>query len=402
MTDSLIQVEGLSKKFCRNLKRSLWYGLQDMGSELRGGQRSNADKLRPEEFWSVQDISFEVKRGECLALIGPNGAGKSTLLRMLNGLIKPDQGRITMRGRVNALIALGAGFNPILTGRENVYVNGSVLGFSKKEIDEKYEEIVEFSELRDFMDTPVRNYSSGMNVRLGFAVAAQMEPDVLLLDEVLAVGDAGFRAKCFNTIMDIMQRAAVIFVSHSMPQIARVATKVLVMEHGRCKLLTQDVGLAMETYYSTFTQCEAQQQISGNGKTTPRWIRMEDRTGNQINKVEFAAPFNVSCGLSVDTSIKEYRVQVDIRSREQQLVLSFSSEMDGVAFDKTGDVVVNVAIDSMRLCPGQYVMNLFVADARTHEVLLAFRESLSFEVTGSIVGYAPVSQQGDWTIEPAL
>ncbi|MEQ1742885.1 MAG: ABC transporter ATP-binding protein [Candidatus Nitrotoga sp.] len=402
MTDSLIQVEELSKKFCRNLKRSLWYGLHDMGSELRGGQRSNTDKLRPEEFWSVQNINFEVKRGECLALIGPNGAGKSTLLRMLNGLIKPDQGRITMRGRVNALIALGAGFNPILTGRENVYVNGSVLGFSKKEIDKKYEEIVEFSELRDFMDTPVRNYSSGMNVRLGFAVASQMEPDVLLLDEVLAVGDAGFRAKCFNAIMEIMQRAAVIFVSHSMPQIARVATKVLVMEQGGCKLLTPNVGLAMETYYSTFTQSEAQQQISGNGKATPRSIRMEDRSGNQINKVEFAAPFNVSCGLSVDTSIKEYRVQVDIRSREQQLVLSFSSEMDGVTFHKTGDVVVNVAIDSMRLCPGQYVMNLFISNARTHEVLLAIRECLSFEVTGSIIGYAPVSQQGDWTIEPAL
>ncbi|MDP2432790.1 MAG: ABC transporter ATP-binding protein [Pseudomonadota bacterium] len=401
MTDSLIQVEGLSKKFCRSLKRSLWYGLHDIGSELRGGQRNNTNELRAEEFWSVKDISFEVNRGDCLALIGPNGAGKSTLLRMLNGLIKPDQGQITMRGRINALIALGAGFNPVLTGKENVYVNGSVLGFTKKEIDEKYETIVEFSELRDFMDTPVRNYSSGMNVRLGFAVAAQMEPDVLLLDEVLAVGDAGFRAKCFNTIMDIMQHAAVIFVSHSMPQIARVASKVLVMEHGRCILQTSDVGKAMETYYSTFTQCEAQQQISGNGKSTPRWIRLEDLSGNQINKVAFAAPFNVSCGLAIDPGIKEYRVQLDIRSREQQLVLQFSSEMDGVAFNKTGDVVVKVGINAMRLSPGQYVMNLFVADAQTHEVLLAFRECLSFEVTGNIVGYAPVSQSGDWTLEPA-
>jgi len=402
MTESLIQVEGLSKKFCRSLKRSLWYGLHDIGSELRGGQRNNTDELRLEEFWSVKDISFEVKRGDCLALIGPNGAGKSTLLRMLNGLIKPDQGQITMRGRINALIALGAGFNPILTGRENVYVNGSILGFTKKEIDEKYEVIVEFSELQDFMDTPVRNYSSGMNVRLGFAVAAQMEPDVLLLDEVLAVGDAGFRAKCFNTIMDIMQRAAVIFVSHSMPQIARVASKVLVMEHGRCILQTQDIGKAMETYYSTFSQCEAQQQISGNGKAKPLWIRMKDRSGNQINKIAFAAPLNVSCGLTIDPTIKEYRVQMDILSREQQLVLQFASEMDGVVFNNTGDVVVNVDIDSIRLSPGQYAMNLFVSDSKTHEVLLAYRESLSFEVVGSIVGYAPVSQPGQWTLEPAL
>jgi len=401
MTESLIQVEGLSKKFCRDLKRSLWYGLNDLTSELRGGRHDVSEELRPGEFWSARNISFEVKRGECLALIGPNGAGKSTLLRMLNGLIKPNQGKITMHGRVNALIALGAGFNPILTGRENVYVNGSVLGFTKKEIDEKYEEIVEFSELREFMDTPVRNYSSGMTVRLGFAIAAQMEPDILLLDEVLAVGDAGFRAKCFNTIMDIMQRSAVIFVSHSMPQIARVANKVLVLEHGQCKLLTQDVGLAMETYYSAFRQCEAQQQLSGTGQATPRWVRLQDRSGGQISKINFTAPFDVVCGLSIDPGIKSYRVSLDVLSREQQLVLQFASEMDGVAFDQAGDVVVKVAIDAMRLTPGLYVMNLFVANTQSHEVLLAFRECLSFEVTGSIVGHAPVSQRGEWTLETA-
>ena len=401
MSETLIQVEGLSKKFCRDLKRSLWYGLNDLASELRGGHREHQDELRPQEFWSVRDINFEVKRGECLALIGPNGAGKSTLLRMLNGLIKPNVGKITLHGRVNGLIALGAGFNPILTGRENVYVNGAVLGFSKKEIDEKYEEIVEFSELREFMDTPVRNYSSGMTVRLGFAIAAQMEPDVLLLDEVLAVGDAGFRAKCFNTIMDTMQRAAVIFVSHSMPQIARVANKVLVMEHGECKLLTQDVGLAMEKYYGSFRQSESRQQISGNGMASSHGIRMQDRDGNRIDKVPFGTPFSVVFALSVNTAIARYRLQLDILSREQQLVLQFSSEMDGMEFDQAGEVVARVDIGAMRLTPGQYVMNLFVADARTQEVMLAHRECLAFEATGSIVGYAPVSQQGVWTLEPA-
>ncbi|MBU1665224.1 MAG: ABC transporter ATP-binding protein, partial [Gammaproteobacteria bacterium] len=317
------------------------------------------------------------------------------------GLIKPNSGKITMRGRVNALIALGAGFNPILTGRENVYVNGSVLGFTKKEIDEKYEEIVEFAELREFMDTPVRNYSSGMTVRLGFAIAAQMEPDVLLLDEVLAVGDAGFRAKCFNTIMDIMQRAAVIFVSHSMPQIARVANKVLVMEHGKCTLQTQDVGLAMEKYYASFRQCEAAHQISGNGKASSRWVRMEDQAGNESTKVAFGSPFKILAALAIDPGIQRYRVQFDVLSREQQLVLQFSSEMDGEEFDRTGEVVAKVAIDGIRLAPGQYFLNLFVADARTLEVMLAHRECLAFEATGSIVGYAPVSQPGVWSLELA-
>src|SRR5210317_2241023 len=180
MSDVLIKVENVSKKFCRDLKKSLWYGVKDIAGEL-SGRGTSRNALRPGEFWSVKDISFELKRGECLGLIGANGAGKSTLLKMLNGLIKPDQGRISMRGRVGALIELGAGFNPILTGRENIYVNGAVLGFTKEEISRKFDEIVEFAELDEFINTPVQNYSSGMKVRFGFAVAAQMEPDILLI-----------------------------------------------------------------------------------------------------------------------------------------------------------------------------------------------------------------------------
>ena len=181
--------------------------MKDLGSELIGRSNSHKD-LRKDEFWAVQDVSFELRRGECLGLIGPNGSGKSTLLKMLNGLIKPDKGKITMRGRVGALIELGAGFNPILTGRENVYINGSVLGFNEKEISDKFESILEFADIGEFIDTPVQNYSSGMRVRLGFAVAAHMEPDVLLIDEVLAVGDMGFVIKCLNKMKSIMQKCS--------------------------------------------------------------------------------------------------------------------------------------------------------------------------------------------------
>lgn len=205
-SDTLIRCENLSKKFCRDLKRSLWYGLTSSTANLFGNHCSDSAKLREGEFWANNDISFELKRGECLGLIGKNGAGKTTLLKMLNGLIKPDIGRIEMRGRIGALIALGAGFNPVLTGRENIYVNSSILGISKREVRARFDEIVEFSELCDFIDTPVRNYSSGMSVRLGFAVAVVlMKPDVLLLDEVLAVGDAAFRAKCLNRIIELLK-----------------------------------------------------------------------------------------------------------------------------------------------------------------------------------------------------
>jgi lipopolysaccharide transport system ATP-binding protein len=232
MSDVLIKVEGVSKKFCSSLKRSLWYGMQDLGNELLGRRHGGNGELREEEFWAVKDVSFELKRGECLGLIGHNGAGKTTLLRMLNGLIKPDQGRIEMLGRVGALIALGAGFNPILTGRENIYVNASVLGLSKREINEKIDEIIDFAEIGEFIDSSVQSYSSGMQVRLGFAIAAALKPDVLLLDEVLAVGDTAFRAKCFQRIGKILSNTCVIFVSHDQNQIARICDQVMLVRKG--------------------------------------------------------------------------------------------------------------------------------------------------------------------------
>lgn len=237
----LVNAQGVSKKFCRDLRTSLWYGMQDIAAEILPGRNDEERHavLRPGEFWAVDDVSFELRRGECLGLIGRNGAGKTTLLRMLNGLIKPDKGRIEVRGRVSALIALGAGFNPILSGRENIYVSAAVLGLSKRETDARIEEIIEFAELGEFIDAPVQSYSSGMSVRLGFAVSTTLEPDVLILDEVLAVGDAGFRHKCYHRINKLMARAAVIFVSHSMDYIAYISTRVGVMRRGRAEFYAE-------------------------------------------------------------------------------------------------------------------------------------------------------------------
>ncbi|MGQ3685779.1 MAG: ABC transporter ATP-binding protein [Candidatus Loosdrechtia sp.] len=233
MSEILVKVENVSKKFCRSLKRSLWYGMQDLGKELVGKRHGGNGELRPHEFWAVKDVSFELRRGECLGLIGCNGAGKTTLLRMLNGLIKPDNGRIEMRGRVGALIALGAGFNPILTGRENIYVNASILGLSSREINEKLERILDFADIGEFIDAPVQNYSSGMAVRLGFAVASVLDPDVLILDEILSVGDLNFQAKCFNTLSALRKNGtAFILVSHNMHVIAQQSTSVLYLKSG--------------------------------------------------------------------------------------------------------------------------------------------------------------------------
>jgi lipopolysaccharide transport system ATP-binding protein len=233
-SEPLIRVEGVNKKFCRNLKRSLWYGLRDLADETTGGRR-RLDELRTGEFWALQDISFELARGESLGLIGPNGAGKTTLLRMLCGLIRPDAGRIAVRGRMQALIALGAGFNPILSGRENIYVNGALLGIPRAEIDRKLEQIIDFSGIEEFIDAPVQSYSSGMAVRLGFSVAIHMSPDILLVDEVLAVGDLAFRMKCSQRLGELRERGVPwILVSHDMGTIRNLTSRVLLLDRGRC------------------------------------------------------------------------------------------------------------------------------------------------------------------------
>ena len=233
MTKPILVVDNLSKKFCRDLRRSLWYGVKDVAVELSGTSK-NRNRLRKDEFWAVKEVSFEIAPGEAVGLIGHNGAGKTSLLRMINGLIKPDLGLIQVQGRLQALIALGAGFNPVLTGRENVYVNASVLGLSTEEISKRFDEIVDFSGIEEFIDMPVQSYSSGMTVRLGFAIAANLEPDILLVDEVLAVGDLAFKTKCQLRIQQMRQNGvAIVFVSHNLHAISHVCNRAITMEKGR-------------------------------------------------------------------------------------------------------------------------------------------------------------------------
>lgn len=230
--EAMIQVEGVSKKFCRSLRQSLVYGMTDLAREM-SGRPSHGSKLRSDEFWALKNVSFSVRRGETLALIGRNGAGKSTMLKMLNGLLRPDVGRITVRGRVQALIELGAGFSPILSARENVYINAAMLGMPKADIDRALPQIMEFAGLEEFLDAPLQSFSTGMKTRLGFAVATQLDPDVLLLDEVLAVGDLAFQEKCMRR-MDAFRRRnkAIIFITHNLYQVEAMCNSAVWLEHG--------------------------------------------------------------------------------------------------------------------------------------------------------------------------
>ena len=243
----ILSVEQVSKKFCRSLKRSLYYGVRDIGKELIGGKRKS-DTLRKGEFWALQDVSFHMRRGESLALIGANGAGKTTLFRIISGLIKPDTGSVKVKGKVAPLIALGAGFSPILTGRENVYVNMAILGLSKKEIDERFQDVVDFAEIGDAIDAPVQTYSSGMAARLGFACAVHTEPDILLIDEVLAVGDMKFRAKCYRRLAELRKKGtSFVVVSHSPTTALSICNAGIYLSKGRL-IMTGDTEAIMNQY----------------------------------------------------------------------------------------------------------------------------------------------------------
>ncbi len=232
-----IKVENVSKKYCKSLKRSMWYGLKDITRNIFG-LRSNSLKLRKGEFWALDKVSFGIQQGEMFGIVGPNGAGKTTLLKLLNGIFWPDTGQITIQGRVGALIEVGAGFHPLLTGKQNIYVNAAILGMQKKEVEEKIDAIIAFADIGDYLDTQVKFYSSGMFVRLGFAVAAHCEPEILLIDEVLAVGDKDFQMKCFQKLHEIKKKGTtIVLVSHNEYAIREQTNTCLYIKDGKTKFL---------------------------------------------------------------------------------------------------------------------------------------------------------------------
>ncbi len=400
----LVKVEGLSKKFCKDLKTSLWYGVKDLFSNLRGNKEIR--ELRDKEFWAVKDISFELRRGECLGLIGHNGAGKSTLLKILNGLMMPDAGKVTMKGRVGALIELGAGFNPILSGRENIYNNGAILGFTRKEINEKVEEIIDFAELREFIDMPVKNYSSGMTVRLGFAVAAQMEPDVLIIDEVLAVGDVGFRMKCLTKIGSLLKNTAVIFVSHTMPQVSRIANKVLLLERGENFRYGNDINEAIESYYGFFESNE--KIIAGNHMINVKDFNITEK-GKLIKEKDGLIPliFNAYCqfelNLEVDINVSLFEIHYSIIDKDTKVIATVYSYLNMKPFQQNGHVNIITEIEKMYLGQGIYTIGIAITEVKNHggngEVYYYNSNLQSIQIKGVKAGAAPVHINARWLVE---
>ncbi|MDY6950107.1 MAG: polysaccharide ABC transporter ATP-binding protein [Thermodesulfobacteriota bacterium] len=398
-SDVLVEADNVSKKFCRRLKRALWYGLQDLTSELLG-HRSNKNALRKDEFWAVDAVSFELKRGECLGLIGPNGAGKSTLLKMLNGLIKPDKGRIAMRGRVGALIELGAGFNPVLTGLENIYVNAAVMGIPKDDVDHRLNAIIEFAEIADFLDMPLQHYSSGMKVRLGFAVAAQLEPDVLIIDEVLAVGDIGFKIKCLNAVNELMRESAVIFVSHSMEFVSQICTRIMVLDSGKAEYHDADVASGIDYYYSKFGM--ADRHVCGSGSATVSHVKLygkhQGASNEQILVLGYGDDLVIEMGLLLDSRVIRPAIHVDIQEQGLRHLTDCFSSFCGFEVSPKRYSKIRLELSNLHLNMGLYSITIAVRDLSNGGEVLTRNTGLArFRVKAPYKAHTPFILTGKWS-----
>jgi len=395
-TDNVIKVENVSKKFCKSLKRSMIYGMQDISRNILG-LNSKSDKLRNNEFWALNEISFELKRGETLGIIGPNGSGKTTLLKLLNGIFWPDKGKITIKGRVGALIEVGAGFHPMLTGRENIYVNAAILGMTKKEVDKKFDDIVEFADIGDFIDSPVKKYSSGMFVRLGFAIAVHCEPDILLIDEILAVGDIGFRTKCYNKIAELKKNCAIIFVSHNMSAISRTTSRCIVINKGKA-LFHGITETAIQSYNSLFkNKNNNRNTISREGETQLDSVVIYNKSSKKETKFTHGDPITIEMGIFIPLEYRSFMVSIAFINYKEEYVAQCHSEYNKFTLKNNNKKeIIKITIPHLILNPGEYTLTIIVFDSKTKKYLGWYPNLCPFKVKGDFFGGTDIQLVGKW------
>ena len=371
-SDVVVSVRNVSKKFCKHLKRSMAYGILDLSKNLVGIKQDTSN-IRKEEFWAVRDVSFELRRGEALGIVGANGSGKTTLLKLLNGILPPDKGEIAVRGRMGALISVGAGFHPHMSGHENIYLNGTILGMTRERIKQKFDEIVDFAEIGDFINAPVATYSSGMRVRLGFAIATAINPDVLILDEVLAVGDMAFRAKCYRSIAEMKKNIAVILVSHSMQQITTTCNKGLGMSKGKIGYYGDVLG-CIDWYTDTqyeFGYVESKIEDIGevkayfNGELAPTSLVLDNDR-----------PLEIEVDLEVLKPLGDCRFSFILLDQSQTPHAKYISEPIPLNTSRK----FSVRIDNLNLHPGTYLGSIALAGSSPIDVSLWMQSIVQFSV----------------------
>jgi lipopolysaccharide transport system ATP-binding protein len=400
MSENAIVVENLSKRYLighriHTGQKYQYTALRDVISRkianvarkttavVGGHKMVQADEV--EEFWALSDVNFKVERGEALGIIGRNGAGKSTLLKILTRITEPTKGRLVLGGRVASMLEVGTGFHPELTGRENIFLNGAILGMTQREIRSKFDEIVTFAEVERFLDTPVKHFSSGMYVRLAFAVAAHLEPDILVVDEVLAVGDADFQRKCLGKMDDVSRKEGrtILFVSHNMETVVRLCARAVFLEFGRVRAIG-DAETVVSTYLAS--QSVSPASIELLSKKRPSYFAGKARIA-KVSPSEaqgsWSLPFgqDLSLDLSINAEPSESRVDVLIVlfSTQGFRLASWTNKCSDVELRlRPGINTFRIELRDFRLLPGRYSLGIGVRDTKGCDDWI--REAVQFEI----------------------
>jgi lipopolysaccharide transport system ATP-binding protein len=388
----------------KTLRESIGLGATTLGQSLVNSLRGQTRRSRSsaEEFWALKDVSFQVKRGEVVGVIGRNGAGKSTLLKILSRITEPTTGRVTIRGRIACLLEVGTGFHPELTGRENIYLNGAILGMSHAEIRRKFDEIVAFADVERFLDTPVKRYSSGMYVRLAFAVAAHLQPEILIVDEVLSVGDAEFQKKCLGKIQDVASRGrTVLFVSHNMAAVQNICTSGILLSDGKVASLGA-IDELVRRYLSSSLELSQlslleRRDRDGTGKVRFASLTFKDPAGQPLATMMSGMPLQIEIGLarSDKATLNSVRVALEIDDEAGRRVLLLSTRLAGSDFPTLESDVdaVSVHIPRLTLAPGKYGITLFCSVGG--EIADWVKNAGSFDVEGGdFYGSGQMPSQG--------
>ncbi|HEY5043995.1 MAG TPA: ABC transporter ATP-binding protein [Verrucomicrobiae bacterium] len=418
MSDAIIQVKGLGKKYLLHHQQEgrRYKALRDViagrAKSLFQSPKSKVQSPKSEEFWALRDVSFEVKRGDVVGIIGRNGAGKSTLLKLLSRITEPSKGSIRLRGRVASLLEVGTGFHPELTGRENIYLNGAILGMGRAEIAKKFDEIVAFAEVEKFLDTPVKRYSSGMYMRLAFAVAAHLEPEILIVDEVLAVGDAAFQKKCLGKMQDVSKGGrTVLFVSHNMAAVQQLCNQGILLEKG--SIVAEGAASQVVQSYTSRSASRSESQVQLEGMGRHSWfdlrLRLTSFTVNDGRPLFHGESCEFTMEFAGSADFEEAWFGVGFSGLDGMRYATYDSYVArGMVAVKAGSKqTIRLQIDRLPLQPGIYLVDLGAALGSTSSPSDYLPGAVQVEVlpgekTPSYLGngICGVRLEGKWSLTP--
>jgi len=399
MSSPGVVFEGVWKKFCRGERHDT---LRDLVPALLR-RTAGARDLTDEEFWAVRDVSFRVGPGESLAIIGPNGAGKSTILKLLTRILAPTRGRCDIRGRAGALIEIAAGFHADLTGRENVYLQGSIMGMRRADIARQFDRIVDFSGVGDFIDTPVKRYSSGMNARLGFAIAAHLDPDVLIIDEVLSVGDGAFQEQCMTRMRELAQSGVpLVFVSHNLPAVVDLCDRGLLLVRGNVAF----EGSAADTvaHYRDTGWAKRTSTQKGDSPIRITGVQVLDGDGRHAAVIRTGAPMRIRINFHAAQAIERPQFAIDIHRDDGIYCAGIGTRLDrwdtGVV---EGDGSIDLALSRLMLTRGSYLLSAGIHDSHGTRLLDLQERAFPFSVVSHSRDLGAVSLDHTWAYaRPAL